>query len=114
MHRRNAIIILPLIAWSVASAPGDGGLEGTITDENGHPVAGAKVKAQHVVGRETFVADSAANGVYVLTGLRPGSYSLYVAKRGHCAVWIRQVTVAAGARTRRDVVLAADPPCPVR
>lgn len=114
MPRRIAFIILALIARSIFSAPGDGGLEGVVTDENRRPVAAAKVKAQHVVSRETFTAVTDASGAYTLAGLRPGPYSLYVSKPGHCAVWIRQITVTAGAHTRRDVTLSADPPCPVR
>lgn len=109
--RRQTLAWLAAAAW--ARPGGGGGLEGTVKDEKGHPVAGATVKVRHVVRLETLTATTDAAGVYVLEPLDPGTYSLFVSKKGYCAVWFRHVHVTGSGRTRKDVVLPSDAPCPV-
>lgn len=111
--RRAILALLPAACAGLLAGPAGGGLEGTVKDEKGQPVAGAAVKAQHVVRRETLTAQTGADGAYVIEPLDPGVYSLFVSKKGHCAVWFRHVQVTGGGRTRKDVVLPSDAPCPV-
>lgn len=59
-----------------------GGLSGLISDESGHPVAGAKVLVASPVG-DTFVTQSDAVGYYHLGDLPPGFYRPVAARRGY-------------------------------
>ncbi len=51
-------------------------MSGTIRDSDGHPIAGLDVAANGDVGRGAISDDS---GAYTIGGLRPGTYSLWVA-----------------------------------
>ena len=55
-------------------------INGVITDENNHPVVGAKVTVIHSSGAVSVM--TGRNGVYRIKGLRPGNYRILVAKTG--------------------------------
>jgi hypothetical protein len=78
-------------------------LTGTVRDKvTGRPIAGARVNLQspyHSVG----ITD--AKGGFSFAGLRPGSYTLWIAKDGYGIEFFRRVRVDAGETTRRDFEL---------
>ena len=114
MTRRAA---LSLAAAAVAACAAvcaveeTGGLEGTVRDEKGSPLAGATVKVEHTVRQQTFAFETKADGSYAFPQLAPGVYSLYAVRANYCSVWIRKVIVTAGRTTRQEVTLPADPGC---
>jgi hypothetical protein len=73
-----------------------GSISGTITDESGALVPGAKVLVQTSDGREQF-ANSGADGKYVLTGLAAGAYSVEATVVGFRQTKPALVSVGAGA-----------------
>jgi hypothetical protein len=112
MTRRTALAILTGAA--AAARPPEqatGTLEGLVTNDNRRPIAGVSVKAQHTISGFTHTAATDGDGRYLFSDLAGGTYSLYLAKPGHCSVWIRQVVVRPGETTRRDVTLLEDPIC---
>jgi hypothetical protein len=73
-----------------------GSIAGTITDESGAMVPGAKVVIQTPDGKETS-AISGADGKYVLNGLAPGAYSVEATVVGFRQTKPALVTVGSGA-----------------
>jgi hypothetical protein len=61
---------------SISVTPGQASLSGTVTDENGAPVAGAVVQLQRIVGTATAQAEYATNsaGAWTALGLGGGLY----------------------------------------
>ena len=88
---------------SCTSGP-TGVLEGTVTEnDNGNPVAGARVTA----GSSETVTD--ASGHYQFLTLPPGTYDMTVTKFGFVPGAASGVSVTAGATTTQDFSLALAP-----
>ncbi|MBI3392120.1 MAG: carboxypeptidase regulatory-like domain-containing protein, partial [Nitrospirae bacterium] len=74
-----------------------GAVSGTVTDEKGGPVAGARISASW--GMKPFVVTD-ADGTFRLTGLAPGTAFLNVRARGFARHQQPAVAVEAGGETR--------------
>ena len=98
------ILILLLFALPVA-AQYNAGIQGTVTDPNGGVVPEAKVT---LTSQETGVVHAVATdgaGVYSITGLAPGKYSLEVEKTGFSKKIYSEVVVAAEVMQSVNVAL---------
>ena len=71
-----------------------GQLSGEVTDSSGAVIAGAKITLTDTATNTTTTATTDTKGVYVLTGLRPGTYDILVEAAN------------LGSVERKDVVLA--------
>ena len=80
-------------------------LTGTVTDSSGGVIAGGKVV---LTDEETSIAATAETderGVYVFTGVRPGSYSLRVEAKDFAPVERKNLVLAVNQRASLDVTL---------
>lgn len=84
---------------------GLGRITGTVTDSIGLIVAGASVRATHEGTRELREAATNASGIYVLSPLALGDYSIEVRKEGFKTAMRRSVTVAVNSVLTIDVGL---------
>jgi Cna protein B-type domain. len=80
-------------------------LTGTVTDSSGGVLAGAKViltdEATNIAAR----ADTDEQGVYVFTGLRPGSYMLRVEASNFAPIERKNLVLAVNQRASLNVTL---------
>lgn len=70
-----------------------GTIEGTVTDTTGAVVPGAAVMVENTATEVTTKTASSGGGVFVIPGLRPGSYSVTVVKAGFNTIEISDVEV---------------------
>src|SRR5258708_18151612 len=93
-------IALVLLAGLPAPAQFSGRAAGSLVDASGAPVAGAKVSLSlEGSSRAMLTTQSAADGAWRLTGIRPGDYSLTVEAQGFARSTIRGVAVDAARET---------------
>jgi len=100
----NALISIPsgltVVQDFVLSKTIPGSITGTVTDDGGTPLAGARVAA-----RSTNVTTTDGNGMYTLTNLQPGPTEV-VASRGVRFIPDQEiVTVISGESVTQDFVL---------
>lgn len=97
-----ALLTAGLLLATPAAAQATGTITGTVTDaETGEPLPGA-----NVVATEAGVGGAAdGDGVYVITGLPAGEYTLRVTFIGYQEAELT-ATVRAGETTERDIPLA--------
>nr|WP_231621657.1 carboxypeptidase regulatory-like domain-containing protein [Sphingomonas sp. 37zxx] len=81
-------------------------IRGTVTDASGAPVAGATVTAVATANNITRTATTAANGAYILNGVRTGEYRVTIAGADG-ATFERLVTVSIGQSATLDAQLGA-------
>jgi len=79
-------------------------IRGTVRDAGGAPAAGAVVLATSTTTNQTFRAISAADGGYVLNGLRPGVYTIAV-NGPDGSSFSQVVSVGVGQAATLDIVL---------
>jgi protocatechuate 3,4-dioxygenase beta subunit len=77
--------------WALAGTTG--GVVGTVTDESGKPVAGAKVTATAPSGTISATTDSA--GHFAFLSLAPDTYTMQVEKQGFANQSVTGVVVFA-------------------
>lgn len=103
-YPRALVLGFALLLGSVPAAwcgPAAGDLHGTITDENGLPVAGAELTLQAVEGQAraalslTTLSDNL--GHFSMENLTPGEYRITVRKAGFFVLADQAVTIQAGA-----------------
>jgi hypothetical protein len=82
-----------------------GSILGTVTDQSGAAVSGAKVNIKDVDRNVTTTTTSNESGNYQQTALSPGRYELTVEKSGFNAFLQQNVTVTVGQSTRVDASL---------
>ncbi len=90
-------LFLLLLSTSVAYGQlGTASITGTVTDQNGAAVAGARIVAKNVgtgAERETL---SSSDGVYALTNLRPATYEVRVEATGLATAVFKDVELEVG------------------
>lgn len=105
-----AAVALAALGWSAsASAQGltTGAIQGTITDNTGHPLAGITVEVTDKTNGYTARATSRENGVYFVPGLNVGaSYSVAVRRIGFAPQIRDNIVVELSLSTRLDFTLA--------
>ena len=96
MKTSLALLFLLLLA-AVASAQPTGVLRGTISDESGAVIPGAKVTA--TLGGAAKTVITAADGTYVVNGLAPGTYTVVATSPGLTQFQPATVTISSGTQT---------------
>jgi outer membrane receptor protein involved in Fe transport len=95
-----AVLLVPVRALEAQA--GTGVLEGIVTDSSGAGIPGVLIQ---IMGTR-LSASSADSGHYRISGITPGTYQVRALAIGYLARVRNSVTVAAGAPTRIDLVLA--------
>jgi hypothetical protein len=76
----GSLLLLPPVA--LAQLGGTGTIEGTVTDSTGAVVVGAKVTALEVATGVATVRTTTSSGLYTISTLQPGSYTVTVSAAG--------------------------------
>jgi hypothetical protein len=87
--------------WALAGTTGS--IQGTVTDENGHAIAGASVTA--LSPSQTAQTTTDSKGSYTVLNLSPDTYAVTVSKDGYDPTTLNGVTVEADQSTRGDISL---------
>src|SRR5437588_3098378 len=98
-------IALGFAATSVFAQNTTGTIRGTVTGDNGAPIASAQIVARNVSTGVTRNALSNDAGGYTLVGLVPGTYDVNVRRIGS-APQSRTIVVQIGATQIQDFALA--------
>src|SRR5689334_13911614 len=99
------LCLLLFCAAGIASAQErPGSLRGQVLDELGGAIVGATVTAVDAKGTEKTVTTN-DNGVYTITGLAPGKYTLRVVNTGFALYENAEVEVTSGKVQQHDVIL---------
>jgi len=90
-----------------AQTGGTGAINGTITDPTGAVVVGAQVKATDAATGSTRISMSNFHGLYVISLLPPGQYTLEVTKQGFKSVLSSDVQVNVAETTVQNIPMKA-------
>ena len=96
--------LLLLTSLCLGQTATTGQLTGTVTDQSGAVITGAKVVLTNAAGIRREVA-TGASGDYTLTLIPPGSYSIAIDAKGFRSVTIRDVQVRITETTNLDAQL---------
>ena len=107
MFRNFLCFLLILFAPAIVAAQADytAQLSGTVTDSSGGAVAGAKVAITNDGTNIPTNTVTDERGAYVLTGLRPGSYTLRVEANNFATVERKGLVLAVSQRATVDVTV---------
>ena len=72
---------------SAQQGRGKGRLRGTVQDEVGNPIEGAKIVAQHLQYKTTFTSESDKKGNWAVAGLGTGYFRITASKEGYGTVY---------------------------
>jgi len=97
-------IALIMLASARVLAGTTGGIQGFVTDEVGHPIAGAAVSAASPSGHASTI--TGANGFYAVNGLPLDTYTITVSKDGFLTLSIAGVTIVQDQTRRVNVRLS--------
>lgn len=108
--RRHTLVFFffGLVYFPVSIAAGQAGqaeLTGEIRDQSGAVIPDAKITLTLVESNQSHISTSGASGVYTLTGLKPGAYTLNVEAQGFKRLVREGVRLATGERVRVDIEL---------
>lgn len=83
-----SVICLSLsLDLSAQQGRGKGRLRGTVQDEVGNPIEGAKIVAQHLQYKTTFTSESDKKGNWAVAGLGTGYFRITASKEGYGTVY---------------------------
>jgi hypothetical protein len=85
MKMKRSIIVFAaacLLAWGMTTAGFSQDLVGTVVDQDGHAVSGAKIVTQSPDGQPIGSAISDSNGQYQINGVNAGEYFVTLAPAG--------------------------------
>jgi uncharacterized protein YfaS (alpha-2-macroglobulin family) len=82
-----------------------GAIGGTVADQTGAVIPGAKVRVENESGDEVGTATTKDDGTYVVFDLAPGFYKARVDANGFMSFYLTDVHVASSAMTTIDVTL---------
>jgi len=99
-----SLLILAVLAGSLAAQTETGQLTGTITDPTGAAVPGVRITVQSAGTGAVRAVESSADGTYTVTNLLPAEYTISVDAPGFVKVE-RRVTVAVGTKVGQDIRL---------
>jgi tetratricopeptide (TPR) repeat protein len=95
MRSKNVFIIfiVSVICFSLSldlsaqQGRGKGRIRGTVKDEAGNPIEGAKIVAQHLKYETTFTSESDKKGNWAVAGLGSGYFRITASKEGYGTVY---------------------------
>ncbi len=99
------LLVVLLLAGTLAAQTFRGGIQGTVTDPTGAAIAGAKVAVTNVDTRFSRNVVSDAQGNYTVTELPLGNYSVTVSFTGFAIKKVEGVTVEISSNRRIDLQL---------
>jgi len=102
----GASSLLLLLVLPRLDDPEMASLRGRITDENNCPIDRATIVAKNVFSRDVWSARSDVIGLYELSGLRQGRYSVFVSAEGYGCKSLFNVLLFRGKNTDLDVTLS--------
>jgi hypothetical protein len=94
-----------LLALPRIDDPDAASLGGRVTDENAAPIAGARISIRNKFSGESAAAKSNTAGLYRITGLRQGRYSVFAQAEGYGCTWVLNVLLFRGKHTNLDLAL---------
>src|SRR3954470_5280917 len=105
MSRRPCQFLLCLFAAAVAFGQDRGTISGTVTDNSGAVVPGAKITLQNPETGFTQSVDTTADGVYSFLYLASGKYTVSAEKQGFRKAETSDVLVQVNTTSRIDIHL---------
>jgi Carboxypeptidase regulatory-like domain/TonB dependent receptor len=107
LSKLAAAVCLVLFATSLTFAQtAKGTIQGTVKDPNGAAVVGATVEAANDATGDKRTATTNDDGVYTLTNLDVGTYTISVSGTGFAAATVKGVQVSVSFTQTQDVQLA--------
>jgi hypothetical protein len=103
----STLLLLLSLTSAGFSQPGTGSIKGTITDQLGSLVVGAKIIAKDSKGTERSTTTN-ATGAFEIRSLAPGKYDLKVSAPGFTVLEEKNVVVKTGMTTNRDLQLSIE------
>lgn len=99
------VLVLFVLAGSLAAQTNTGQVSGTVTDKSGAVISGAKVTFTNINTGNEYTAESNAAGAFVRSDLPVGIYEMKVAASGFGDYRVQQVNVHVSDRLTIDPVL---------
>jgi len=102
------VCLCVVLSLAAPEAPGQavyGSILGTVTDQQGNAVAGAKITVTSATKNFTFDATSNESGIYSVTHLIPDTYKVHVGATGFKAYDVANVSVSADSAVIVDAQL---------
>jgi hypothetical protein len=102
------VCLCVVLSLAAPKAPGQavyGSILGTVTDQQGNAVSGAKVTVTSTTKNFTFDATSNESGIYSVTHLIPDTYKVHVEATGFKAYDVASVQVSADSSVNVDAQL---------
>ena len=100
----KSLLLILCVCLTVTAQQRVGSLRGQVTDELGALVVGATVTVVAADGSQK-TATTNAEGVYTISSLAPGAYTLRIVASGFTPYEKTELAIAAGSRTTHDVRL---------
>jgi hypothetical protein len=104
-NRLQAISILPLMLAAAAFAQSTGSIVGTVTDSSGAVVPDCRITATETETKLTREAACSAQGYYVVSSVRPTTYSITVESKGFRTFTQKDIALAANQTLTVDASL---------
>jgi hypothetical protein len=95
MSLRTTLLFLAAAAAAIAQLGGSGSIQGTVTDPSGAIIPNATVTAANIATCVETTRQTTASGLYVLSPLAPGEYTVKVAATGFQTLTQEHVVVEA-------------------
>ncbi len=103
----RVLLISVLVSVPLAAQAGGPALSGTVKDNLGKAVAGAKVAIKNVATGQSYEAETNAEGAYSVANVAPGDYEVSVTAAGFNAEQTK-VTIKPGADQTADVTMTSE------
>jgi tetratricopeptide (TPR) repeat protein len=100
-------LVLALVATAADAQMGTGRVSGTVTDQQGKPIAGAKVTATSPESDRALEATTDKDGKWALLGFRSGTYEFAFSANGFKPASYKNAVKQMGRNPSMDVVLEA-------
>lgn len=101
----GAVVLLALVALPIWGQTNNSSISGTVTDVTGAVVPNAIVKVESQATGAMLLAHTNANGIYVITNLQPGSYTVSITAKGFQSVTEKDTEVDPNIGRQLNVVL---------
>lgn len=106
----QGLLLMPMVALYILTASGQQGqatLRARVVDELGGLIVGAAVIVKEASGTEKVLTTN-ADGVFIVSGLKPGLYTVKVSAAGFAPYENTEVNVSAGASATLEITLSVE------